>query len=86
MELEPDPDTLLPDNFSLDLKKDGTSNDLNRHEQFAGAEVDLLGDGVNGPEAPDLGGNDDEIAQQIEDESDDYTNQGPFSITPKMEP
>lgn len=68
MELEPDPDTIIPENLSLDLKKDGTSNETNLNQQWAGAQTGLLGDGVPGPDAPVLEGNDNHIEHEFEAE------------------
>jgi hypothetical protein len=81
VDFKPDSDSFeSPEDLMLDLAKDGTSNDINRYQQFAGDNTNLLGDGVPGPETVHLGGTDDEIAHDIEAEQD--VNQGPYSMVP----
>lgn len=59
------------------MKIEGTTNSLD-HTQFMGAdEVNLPGDGVPGYKATGEDGTDDEIEQQIQQQS---------SITPKFTP
>lgn len=82
---QPDPDTYeSPEDLMYDLAKEGTSNDINLFQQFAGANTNLLGDGVPGPDTVDLGGTDDDIEHQIEAEKE--VNQSPYSMVPIPKP
>ena len=73
--LTPCPDTITnPEAFALSLATDGSDNYRILASPDGGDEVDLLGDGVPGPAAPEIEGNDDDIAQELEN--------GPLSMRP----
>ena len=82
IELKPDSNTIkTPEDFALDLTKSGTDNNLNLDQTWAGEMTNLLGDGVLGPEAPNLSGSDNEIAQQEEADEDAYNSRA--SMVPR---
>lgn len=60
-DLTPIPDT-NPEDFKLDLQKDGTDNYLNLQKK----DVEMTRELINGPMSPEPEGNDDQITQEEE--------------------
>lgn len=64
-ELQPEPDTILPDGLTEQMKLEGSSNDTDHNTFIRGDEVNLVGDGIPGYETTGVDGTDDQIADEI---------------------
>ncbi|KTD65141.1 hypothetical protein [Legionella shakespearei] len=65
-ELQPEPDTILPEDLTEQMKMEGSSNDTDHNTFTRGDEVDLVGDGIPGYETTGVDGTDDQIEDEIE--------------------